>query len=65
MFLIMYNEYVYINIIYFIYYIINLFKDYYIVFLLLKKNEKGLRGKQQFEPFTQSQDIFHIFQLFM
>lgn len=25
-----------------------LFKDYYIVFLLLKKNERGLRGKQRF-----------------
>ena len=68
MFLIMYNEndneYVYINIIYFylFYFIYYLFKDYYIVFVLLKKNEKGLRGKQQF---TQYQDIFHIFQLFI
>ena len=62
MFLIMYNENVYINIIYFyllilyifIYFIYYFFKDYYIVFVLLKKNEKGLRGKQQFEQFTQS-----------
>ena len=59
MFLIMYNEYVYMNmyilILYiFIYFIYYFFKDYYIVFVLLKKNEKGLRGKQQFEQFTQS-----------
>lgn len=64
MFLIMYNEndneYVYINIIYFNIYL----KTYYIVFVLLKKNEKGLRGKQQFEPFTQSQDIFSHFSTF-
>ena len=39
-------------------------KHYYIVFVLLKKNEKGLRGKQQFEPFTQSQDIFSHFSTF-
>ena len=45
----------YILILYiFIYFIYYLFKDYYIVFVLLKKNEKGLRGKQQCEQFTQS-----------
>ena len=53
----------YILILYiFIYFIYYFFKDYYIVFVLLKKNEKGLRGKQQF---TQSKDIFHIFQLLL
>lgn len=41
-----------INTMYFSYFIYYFFKDYYIVFVLLKKNEKGLRGKQQFEPFT-------------
>ena len=45
-------------------YILIYLKDYYIVFLLLKKNEKGLRGKQQFEPFTQYKDIFSHFSTF-
>ena len=31
---------------------------------MLKKNEKGLRGKQQFEQFTQYQDIFSHFSTF-
>ena len=36
----------YILILYiFIYFIYYFFKDYYIVFVLLKKNKKGLRGK--------------------
>ena len=52
----------YILILYiFIYFIYYFFKDYYIVFVLLKKNEKGLRGKQQF---TQYQDIFSHFSTF-
>ena len=55
----------YILILYiFIYFIYYFFKDYYIVFVLLKKNEKGLRGKQQFELFTQYQDIFSHFSTF-
>ena len=51
MFLIMYNEYEYYIFSFLLYFNIYL-KTYYIVFVLLKKNEKGLRGKQQFEPFT-------------
>ena len=36
---------IYINTKYFNYSIYYFFKDYYIVFVLLKKNERGLRGK--------------------
>ena len=53
-----------INTTYFIYFKLIYLKEYYIVFLLLKKNERGLRGKQQFEQFTQYQDIFSHFSTF-
>ena len=53
-----------VNTTYFSYFINYFFKDYYIVFLLLKKNERGLWGKQQFASFTQSQHIFQVFSHF-
>ena len=54
-----------INTTYFIYYIINLFKTLlYSICIVKKKNEKGLREKQQFEQFTQYQDIFSHFSTF-
>ena len=51
----------YILILYiFIYFIYYFFKDYYIVFLLLKKNEKGLRGKHSLNS-SRNPNIFFNF----